>query len=129
MYKRQVGTYQKSRHYGFVIPDNQKFSSDLFIPEGKSMNAENGQKVVAQILSYGEEGKNPEGEIKEILGSITDPGTDILSIAKAYDIPMDFPPEVLEQLEEIPCLLYTSYGLLYKSVCYCWYSQVSDSSV
>lgn len=97
-----VGTYQKSRHYGFVIPDNQKFSSDLFIPEGKSMNAENGQKVVAQILSYGEEGKNPEGEIKEILGSITDPGTDILSIAKAYDIPMDFPPEVLEQLEEIP---------------------------
>ncbi len=97
-----VGMYQKSKNYGFVVADNQKFSSDIYIPNGKSMGAVTGHKVVVKITDYGTGEKNPEGEIIEIIGHINDPGTDILSIVKANGIPMEFPQEVLNQVEGIP---------------------------
>lgn len=49
-----------------------------------------GHKVVVEITSYGKKGKKPEGKVVEIIGHIDDPGTDILSIVKAYDLPVDF---------------------------------------
>lgn len=98
-----VGTYEKSRDYGFVIPDNQKLSRDIFIPEGSDMGAVNGHKVVVKVKSFGEEkGKKPEGVITEILGHINDPGTDILSIIKAYNLPEEFPEAVMRELDRIP---------------------------
>lgn len=97
-----VGMYQKSKNYGFVVADNQKFSSDIYIPNGKSMGAVTGHKVIVKITDYGTGEKNPEGEIIEIIGHINDPGTDILSIVKANGIPMEFPQEVLTQVEGIP---------------------------
>ncbi len=96
-----IGLYQKSKNYGFVICDNQKVSSDIYIPNGKSMGAVTGHKVVVKISDYGNGERNPEGEVVEIIGHINDPGTDILSIVKANGIPMEFPEEVLKQVEAI----------------------------
>lgn len=98
-----VGTYQKSRNYGFVVPDNRKFTRDIFIPVEHSRGAVNGHKVVVEITDYGSESKKPEGRIKEIIGHINDPGTDILSIIYGYDIPMEFPEKVLNQAERTAC--------------------------
>lgn len=97
-----VGTYQRNKNFGFVVPDNKKIGKDIFIPIEKSKDAFNGHKVVAEIVNYGTLKKNPEGKVIEILGHVNDPGTDILSIAKAYELPMDFPEEVIKQIRQIP---------------------------
>lgn len=97
-----IGLFQKSKNFGFVVADNQKFNYDIFIPKNKSMGAVSGHKVVVKITDYGTERKNPEGEVVEIIGHINDPGTDILSIVKANGIPMEYPEDVMHQVEAIP---------------------------
>lgn len=97
-----VGYYQKSKNFGFVIPDNQKIGEDVFIPQGKDMGAVTGHKVIVKLTDYGGERKKPEGEVVEIIGHVNDPGTDILSIVRAYGIPDEYPQEVMEQIEHIP---------------------------
>ena len=71
--------YQKNKNFGFVIPDDQKIAKDIFIPQGCDMGAVTGHKVVVKVTDFGDERKKPEGRIKEILGHVNDPGTDILS--------------------------------------------------
>ena len=97
-----IGTYQKSKSYGFVLPDNQKISRDIFIPQGKDMGAVSGHKVVVSMTDFGNGKKNPEGIVTEILGHVNDPGVDILSIVRAYNLPEEFPPEVMEECESVP---------------------------
>lgn len=97
-----VGYYQKNKGFGFVIPDNQKIATDIFIPQGKDMGAVTGHKVVVTMTEYGGERKKPEGIITEIIGHVNDPGTDILSIVKAYNIPEEYPPEVMRQVSRMP---------------------------
>lgn len=98
-----VGTYEKGKGYGFVIPDNQRISKDIFIPQGCSQGAVSGHKVMVKIKDFGEKkGKKLEGVITEILGHIHDPGVDILSIVRAYGLPEDFPAAVKTQLKQIP---------------------------
>ena len=97
-----VGYFQKNKNFGFVIPDNQKISTDIFIPQGKDMGAVNGHKVVVRITDYGGERRNPEGEVTEIIGHVNDPGTDILSIVKAYGIPEEYPDNVMAQVSRVP---------------------------
>ncbi len=97
-----VGTYQKSRNFGFVVPDNRKITRDIFIPTEYSGGAVNGHKVVVEITDYGSADKKPEGRIREIIGHINDPGTDILSVVYGYEIPMEFPERVMNQAERMP---------------------------
>ncbi len=96
-----VGTYEKSKNFGFVRPDNTKISCDVFIPVERSKGAVTGHKVVVELTDYGKGGKNPEGKVVEILGHINDPGVDILSIVKGFDLPMEFPEKVLNQAERV----------------------------
>lgn len=97
-----VGTFEKSKNFGFVIADNQKFGKDIFIPKEFTKGAVNGHKVVVKITDYGSNDKNPEGKIVEVLGHINDPGVDIMSVIMSYNLPMEFPPEVMRQLNSIP---------------------------
>ncbi len=96
-----VGTFQRRKNFGFVVCDNQKILQDIFIPLEAMNGALDGQKVVAEITVYGEKGKNPEGKIKEILGFLEIPGTDILCIAKEYQLPLGFTDKQLNQAERI----------------------------
>ena len=100
--KELVGTFQQSKNYGFVVPDNQRILSDIFIPREKSKGAVNGHKVLVEITDYGTTGKNPEGRVKEIIGHINDPGTDILSIVYSYELPTEYPEKVLNQAQRVP---------------------------
>ena len=96
-----VGTFQRRKNFGFVVCDNQKILQDIYIPLGEINGALDGQKVVAEITSYAERGKKPEGKIKEVLGFLEIPGTDILCIAKEYQLPLGFTEKQLNQADRI----------------------------
>lgn len=97
-----VGTYEQSRnHYGFVVPDISRIGQDIFVPKESSKGAVNGNKVVVEITDYGMGGKNPEGRVIEILGHINDPGVDIMSIVRGYELPTEFGGKVMNQVERV----------------------------
>ena len=96
-----VGTFELLKGFGFVVCDDRK-TEDIFIPKEKTKGAVTGSKVVVKITKTRENGRSPEGEITEVIGYIDDPGVDILSVIKQFDLPLAFPQEVMEQIENIP---------------------------
>ena len=100
--KQVVGTYERSRdNFGFVIPDNAKLAQDIFVPKEYAKGAVNGHKVIVEITDYGTNLRSPEGKIVEILGHLNDPGVDILSIVRSFDLPVEFSEKVLEQARHV----------------------------
>lgn len=97
-----VGTLQKNQNFGFVIPDNQRFDSDIFVSREECKNLTSGFKVLVKITNYGDEKHSPEGKIIEVLGHRDDPRVDILSIVKAYNIPTEFEDDVMHQVSRVP---------------------------
>lgn len=100
--KEIIGTYQQGKNFGFVIADNNKIAKDIYIPSKKSYGAVTGHKVLVRITDYGDKKHKPEGEIIQIIGHMNDPGVDILSIAMSYELPFEFPEDVMKQVENIP---------------------------
>ncbi len=100
--KQLVGTYEQSQNFGFVIPDNGKIGTDIFVPKERSKGAVTGHKVVVELTSYGDESHKPEGRVVEILGHINDPGVDIMSIVRGYELPLEFGEKVLNQAGRTP---------------------------
>ncbi|MBQ4536794.1 MAG: RNB domain-containing ribonuclease, partial [Lachnospiraceae bacterium] len=97
-----VGTYEQTKeHYGFVIPDMGKLPRDIFVVRERSKGAMTGHKVVVEITDYGNEKRSPEGKVVEILGHVNDPGVDIMSIVRGYDLPVEFPEKVMSQVERV----------------------------
>ncbi len=99
---RVVGTYEKNRSFGFVVSDDMKFNRDIFVAPENAGIAKNGDKVIVEITDYGSHKKNPGGVIREILGNENDPGTDILSIARAMELPMEFTEREKNQALRVP---------------------------
>ena len=97
-----VGTFQKSRNFGFVVPDDKSFATDIFISKKKCKEAKNNDKVVVYIDKYPTKGKNAEGEIMEILGNINQAGVDLLSVVKEFGLNNEFPREVMQYVKNIP---------------------------
>ena len=96
-----VGTFERTRdNFGFVVPDNSKLAQDIFVQKEYSKGAVNGHKVVVEITDYGTNRRSPEGKVVEILGHLNDPGVDILSIVRGFDLPMEFPEKVMNQAEK-----------------------------
>ena len=104
-----IGTFEKNKSFGFVIPDNPRITMDIFIPQGKENGAVSGHKVVVKLDTYATRNKNPEGHVQEILGHINDPGVDILSIVRAYGLPEEFPEDVMEEVSYAPEELSADY--------------------
>ena len=104
-----IGTFEKNKSFGFVIPDNPRITMDIFIPQGKENGAVSGHKVVVRLDTYATRNKNPEGHVQEILGHINDPGVDILSIVRAYGLPEEFPEDMMEEVSHAPEELSADY--------------------
>ena len=100
--KYLVGTFEENNNFGFLIPDDQKISYDVFIPKAHTKGALNNQKVVIEITKWPEARRNPEGKVIEVLGFLSDPGTDILSIIRQFDLPEKFPENVQEEANKAP---------------------------
>ena len=92
-----VGTFQKNRNFGFVVPDDKNFGTDIFISKSHWGKARNNHKVLVKITKYPEKGKNAEGEIIEVLGGVNEAGVDMLSLIKQYELPYKFPEEVVAE--------------------------------
>ena len=100
--KRMVGKTVSLSIAGYITPDNTKIPFEVDVPADGKNGALEGHKVVSQISIYPGNGENPVGNVTEILGHVTDPGVDILSIVKGYEIPTEFPKEVTDEADRIP---------------------------
>ena len=96
-----VGTLKKSRNFGFVVPDNKKLGTDIFVSKKHFMKAKNNQKVVVQITKLPQKGMKMEGKIVEIIGNINQAGVDMMSLIKEYNLPYEFPEPVIKQAKSI----------------------------
>ena len=96
-----VGTYQKSRNFGFVVPDDKKLGTDIYIAKKDAMKAKNNKKVVVEITKLPKADKSAEGKIIEIIGYIDQAGVDMLSLVKEYDLPYEFPEPVIKEAKKI----------------------------
>lgn len=92
-----VGTFKKSKNFGFVIPDNKKNGGDIFIPKKYFAKAKNNQKVEVEIIKYPDKDHKAEGKIVEVIGDIDEAGIDILSLVKEYKLPYEFPEKVINE--------------------------------
>lgn len=90
-----VGTFQKNKNFGFVVPDDKNFGSDIFISKNNMGKARNNHKVVVEIVKYPKGKKHIEGKIIEVLGSPNKAGVDMLALIKEHDLPSKFPEEVV----------------------------------
>lgn len=99
--KELIGTFQKNKNFGFVVPDDRKINTDIFISKKHYGKAKNNQKVVVEITKYPTKGKNAEGRIKEIIGGRDEAGVDMMSVIKEYELPFEFPKQIDEELKNI----------------------------
>lgn len=97
-----IGTFEDNGSFGFVVPDNHKIAFDIFVPKAQTLNAKDKQKVVVKIKRWPEFRRNPEGEVVEILGFLSEKGTDILSIIRQFNLPEEFPDEVRAEALNVP---------------------------
>lgn len=98
---RTVGTFSTTGKSGWVDPDDQRITKDIYIPKDARNGAEPGDKVVVTIDAYDDPKASPEGTIISILGKAGEPGVDVLALALAHGAPSDFPPEVEAAAEKI----------------------------
>ena len=96
-----VGIFQKSKNFAFVIPDDKKFGSDIFISKSNFGKARNNHKVVVKITKYPEKGKKAEGKVIEVLGGVNEAGVDMLSLIKEYKLPSVFPENVVKEAKSL----------------------------
>ena len=104
-----VGTFQKNRNFGFVVPDDKNFGTDIFISKSNWGKARNNQKVLVKIIKYPEKGKNAEGEIIEIIGGVNEAGVDMISLIKQYELPYKFPEEVVDEAKKFGTKINSEY--------------------
>lgn len=96
-----VGTFTKRKNFGFVVPDDREFNTDIFISKKSFNKAKNNQKVVVKITKFPQGNKSAEGEITEIIGGINEAGVDMLSLIKEYNLPYEFPDEVILEAKKV----------------------------
>ena len=99
-YTKVVGIFRRDRHAGYLIPDEKKFATEIYIPLSTCFKIKNGVKAVAKITSY-PRGKAPGGEIIEVLGDEDDFFAEELSIIRAYDLREEFPPRVEKEANRL----------------------------
>ncbi len=96
-----VGLFQKSKNFAFVVPDDKRLGTDIFISKKNFGKARNNHKVLVKILKYPERGKNAEGKVIEVIGNVNEAGVDMLSLIKEYNLPYKFPDPVVEEAKKI----------------------------
>lgn len=97
-----IGTYNDSKNFGFVVPDDSRYGFDVFIAKGDKNGAKNNDKVVVKLKDSGKKGKNPEGVVISVIGNKNSKGVDITSIAMEHNLPYEFSNKILEKADKIP---------------------------
>ncbi len=98
--KTIVGTFHGSRRFDYVVPMDRRLSKDVLVPSDAAGEASDGDVVVVRLDSYGEGRVGPVGTVVKVLGSLSDPGVDILAVAHDFGLSSDFPPAVTAAAQE-----------------------------
>jgi len=101
-HSRIVGRFERGKNFGFVIPSDRKISHDIYISPKLFNKAKDGDVVVAKIITYPQKTRNPEGEIIKVLGRSSTPGIDTGMIIEEYELPTEFPEDVITEAEALP---------------------------
>ncbi len=97
-----VGTLQVSANFAFLVPDNSKTGTDIYIPLDKIGTAKNGQKVIAHVTDWATRGHNPIGEVTRVLGNAGEHETEIHAILAEFGLPYEFPKDVEKFADLLP---------------------------
>jgi len=89
-----VGIIEISKSFAFVKPTDHKMYTDIFIPIDQVGAAKNGEKVIAEVLSWDKEADSPTGKVIQVLGLPGVHDTEIHAILAEYGFPYTFPKEV-----------------------------------
>ncbi|WP_366923836.1 ribonuclease R [Metallumcola ferriviriculae] len=96
-----VGTFERSKNFGFVVADDRRIRQDIYIAKGGTMDAHTKDKVVVSIIHWPQGGRNPEGRVIEVLGKEDDPGVDVVSIVRKHQLPENFPDKVTSEAARV----------------------------
>ncbi|WP_295158307.1 ribonuclease R [Selenomonas sp. AE3005] len=96
-----VGTFERSKTFGFVTPDNTKLTQDIFVAKKFFKGAKTGSKVVVKITKWPNGRRSAEGEVIEVLGKVGDPGVDVLSVMRQYELSETFPEDVQAEADAV----------------------------
>ncbi|MGL4774318.1 MAG: ribonuclease R [Clostridium sp.] len=99
--KRIIGTYEDSRNFGFVIPEDVRLTGDIFVSKKDKNGAQEGDVVIVEVTKWPETRRSAEGVVVDILGQKGEKGLDILTIIKKHGLPEEFPEKVLRFAENI----------------------------
>ena len=99
---RFVGVVDLSEHSAFVIIQNPKVHFDIFLAKKECKNIKNGQKVVVEIIDWGNKKTSPSAKLIEILGYPGEHNVEIHSILAEYNLPHDFNKELQDYATSIP---------------------------
>ena len=105
-----VGIFRKERSFTYVVPDNPRIHRDIYIRPDETAGARDGEKVVAKLTVWDDPHLNPEGRVAERLGYPNDPGVDMLTVIKSYNLPEQFPDDVIEEAEKAAARIEGSSG-------------------
>ncbi len=97
-----IGSFVPGRKFGRVVPENPGLFRDVYVARGDWHGAEADDQVLVEITEWPTLHRNPEGEVREVLGRMGDPALDVVSVVLEFGLPRDFPPEVLEAARQIP---------------------------
>ncbi|MFH2049710.1 MAG: ribonuclease R, partial [bacterium] len=94
-----VGIFHVGQHFAYVSPDNVRIHRDIYIPAAEVNEAKEGQKVVCKLIEWEDSNQNPVGKVTDVLGFPEDPGVDLLTVIKNFNLPEEFPQNVLNEAE------------------------------
>lgn len=97
-----VGTFEKSKRFGFVVPDDRRFNDDIFVLKKDFGGAQTGDKVVVKITSYPDKSNSAEGKIEEIISRRGEVGGDIKALIRQHNLTKEFPEKVEAEAKKIP---------------------------
>lgn len=98
---RYVGIIEMAAKNAFLLPSDQKIHIDFFISREDLNGAEEGDKVVVELISWKNPSRNPEGRVVKVLGKPGDHNVEMHAIMEEFGLPYEFPEEVLLEAEKI----------------------------
>lgn len=96
-----VGTFKRSKKFGFVVPENGKYREDVFVKKKDFSGARSGDKVVVQITKYPDKHNSAEGRVTEIISRAGQPGGDIKALARSYGMRETFPSRAAAEAKAV----------------------------
>ena len=97
-----VGTYKAFSGYALFIPDEMRINGSFMVDADPKLTPPDGSKVVVEVTQWGSELKAHTVKVTEVLGNLSDPGVDVLSIIRKFQFPDKFPDVVIAAAEQIP---------------------------